>query len=642
MLPSPAVLSRRAARLILGGALAFGLGGVLYAAWQQDWTYDEPYHLRWSERLLDRGVTERETNSLWNSKTPITVPYVLAGRAAKALGFREGRPLMFATRLPGVLAYLLLVGVTFALARRYFGEGVAALAAAAVAIEPSVVANAPLATVDVPYALATALALYAGLVWVEEPNARRALAIGLALGLAFVAKFSAFTFLPVLAILPWLVPRARRAPLRRIAAHFVLVTAACLFVVAAAYFFRDIGRPWRRFSFHAEAFKSVAERFPGLRAPLPSGFITGVDRTLSHERSRTWDVVILGRITDAGVPHYFVVSWALKTPLALLAFQLVGLLGLRRVPALRQGPAALLAWSFVWQLVYFSFFVRAQIGYRFALMLLPVAFILAAPGFLAMTAHRAALAAGLVVALAALETAPYLGNSLAFTNGFVLPKKDAFKYLAGSSIDYGQNDQKVGEWLKAKGWPDPHFEPNHIRPGINVIGLNMLAGVVSGRAHRFVRENLEPKGHFRHSYLWFDIDSVTYDRFLDEARRLVSRPEDQTACASGERGRPVDVSNWKHFPHEPGTRAWRVCFAAESRVDVGLIDKGGGLNLGRPEWRLRDWDRFRAGEQAWYRLEPGVHSLVALAPGEFRGRWRSVGGAVRIWMLPAPDPFPNK
>ena len=73
MPPSPAILSRRAARLILGAALAFGLGSVLYAAWQQDWTYDEPYHLRWSERLLDRGITERETNSLWNSKTPITV-----------------------------------------------------------------------------------------------------------------------------------------------------------------------------------------------------------------------------------------------------------------------------------------------------------------------------------------------------------------------------------------------------------------------------------------------------------------------------------------------------------------------------------------------------------------------------------------
>ena len=84
MLPSSTALSLRTARLLLAGALLFGLGSVLYAAWEQDWTYDEPYHLRWSERLLDRGITERESNSLWNSKTPISVPYVLAGRAAKA------------------------------------------------------------------------------------------------------------------------------------------------------------------------------------------------------------------------------------------------------------------------------------------------------------------------------------------------------------------------------------------------------------------------------------------------------------------------------------------------------------------------------------------------------------------------------
>ncbi len=642
VLYSSTVLSPRTARLILAGALVFGLGSVLYAAWEQDWTYDEPYHLRWSERLLDRGITERETSPLWNSKTPISVPYVLAGRVAKALGFAEGRPLMFATRLPGVLAYLLLVAATFALARRHFGKSAAALAAALVAIEPSIVANAPLATVDVPYALATVLALYAGLGWVEKPSARRALGIGLALGLAFVAKFSAFTFLPVLAILPWLVPRPRRALLGRILAHFVLVMVACLFVIAAAYFFEGLGRPWRGFAFHAELFKRAAERFPELRVPLPSGFITGVDRTFSHERNRTWDVVILGRITDAGVPHYFVASWALKTPLALLAFQIVGLLGWRRAPTLRQPAGVLLAWSFAWQLAYFSLLLRAQIGYRFGLMLLPVAFILAAVGFLAMAPRRAALGAGLVVAFGALESAPYLGNSLAFTNGFVRPKRDAFKYLAGSSIDYGQNEEKVDAWLKSKGWPGAHFEPNHIRPGINVMGLNQLAGVVSGRAHRFIRESVEPQGHFRYTYLWFDIDAATYNRFLEEDRRLVSRPQDQAVCGSGEGARLVEPSNWKHFPHQPGVRAWLVCFATQSRVDVGLIDKGGGLNLGRPEWKLRDWDRFRAGEEAWYRLESGVHSLVALAPGEFRGRWRSVGGPLRIWMLPAENPFPKK
>jgi len=275
-------------------------------------------------------------------------------------------------------------------------------------------------------------------------------------------------------------------------------------------------------------------------------------------------------------------------------------------------------------------------------MLLPVAFILAAVGFVAMLPRRGALGAGLVVALGALETAPYLGNSLAFTNALVQPKKDAFKYLAGSSIDYGQNEGKVGAWLKSKGWPNPHFEPNHVRPGVNVMSLNMLAGVVSGRAHRFIRENVEPQGHFRHTYLWFEIDPVIYDRFLEEDRRLVSRPQDQAACGSGKGARPVELSSWKHFPHEPGVRAWLVCFAAQSRVDVGLIDKGGGLNLGRPEWKLRDWDRFRAGEEAWYRLEPGVHSLVALAPGEFRGRWRSSGGPVRIWMLPTENPFPKQ
>lgn len=639
MEPDSSLFASRRARWALALVLLFGLGRVVYAAWEQDWTFDEPWHLRWSERLLDRGQTERESNSLWNSKTPISVPYVLAGRAAKSLGATATRPVMLATRLPGIVAYVLLVGATFLLARRAFGRDAGALAAAALALEPSIVGNAPLATVDVPYALGVTLALVAGLWWAERPGAGRALALGLALGLAFVAKFQAFTFLPVLAPLPWLVGRERRPALLRLLAHLAVVTAACLAVLAAAYFFRDIGQPWRRLPFHAALFQELAARFPNLRAPLPSAFITGVDRTLSHERSRDWAVVLLRHVYERGVPHYFLVSWAVKTPLAFVVLELAGLAALVRRRASLPPAAWLLAWAFVFQWCYFSFFVRAQIGYRFALMLMPLVFALAAAGILSL--RRRGAVAALLLAVAALEVVPFLGNDLAFTSAVVLPKKDAFKYIAGSSLDYGQNEAKVGAWMRAQPWSDYHFEPNHVRPGINVLSVNSVDGVTSDRAHRWIRHHLEPIGHFRHSYVWFDVDAAAYDRLLEEDRHLYSRPEDAAACASKE-GHVVDTATWRHFPRLLGTRAWRVCLETAARADFGLIDKGGGLNLGRLDWKLRDWDRFRAGEEAWYRLEPGVHSLIALQPGEFRGRIRVVGGPVRIWMQPAPDPYPPR
>ncbi len=636
---APSAFAARAFRWALVFFLLLGLGRVVYAAWEQDWTYDEPWHLRWSERFLDRGQTERESNSLWNSKTPISVPYVLAGRAAKSLGAAGGRPLMLATRLPGVLAYVLLVGATFLLARRVFGRDAAGLAAAALALEPSIVGNAPLATVDVPYALGVTLALVAGLGWAERPGAGRAVVLGLALGVAFVAKFQAFTFLPVLACLPLVVASGRRPRASRLLAHVALVTASCLLVIALAYGFRDVGQPWRRLPFHADLFKGLASRFPELRAPLPSAFITGVDRTLSHERSRDWAVVLLRNVYEAGAPHYFLVSWAVKTPLAFLALQLAGIAALVRRRSAVPPAAWLLAGCFVFQWAYFSFFVRAQIGYRFGLVLMPPVFALAAAGLL--TLARTPRAAGLVLALAAAEAVPFLGNELAFTNLAVQPKKDAFKYIAGSSLDYGQNDEKVGAWLHDRDFPGEHFEPNHVRPGINVMSVNSLDGVVSDRAHRWIRRNLEPAGHFRHTYLWFDVDAATFERLLQEDRHLQPRPVDAAACASPE-GHVVDVPTWRHFPRQAGTRAWRVCLAAAAQADVALVDKVGGLNLGRLEWKLRDWDRFRSGEEAWYRLDPGVHSLIALQPGQFRGRFVVRGGPVRIWLQPAPDPFPPR
>src|SRR5262245_37348527 len=85
---------------LLASAIALGSAG--WAAWRQGWTYDEPFHLLWSERLLDSGITERESAERLDSKTPIMIPNVLARRAALAMSCSE-RAARAAARLPGLL-----------------------------------------------------------------------------------------------------------------------------------------------------------------------------------------------------------------------------------------------------------------------------------------------------------------------------------------------------------------------------------------------------------------------------------------------------------------------------------------------------------------------------------------------------------
>jgi len=81
--------------------------------------------------------------------------------------------------------------------------------------------------------------------------------------------------------------------------------------------------------------------------------------------------------------------------------------------------------------------------------------------------------------------------------------------------------------------------------------------------------------------------------------------------------------------------------AGGGRVIAGLgvsgpqiVEGWYGQPWGKPYWRLRDYDRLRAGDEAWYRLEPGIHSLVVLRAQTFRGRILVNGGPVRFWVRP--------
>src|SRR5436190_14600938 len=101
----------RAAVLAVLVLAAAAVGHALVSAAREGWTYDEPIHLQWSERLLDSHVTERASQERFNSKTPIMVPGVLARKAARAAGIRDEGALRFAARVPTAVWLAALLGL---------------------------------------------------------------------------------------------------------------------------------------------------------------------------------------------------------------------------------------------------------------------------------------------------------------------------------------------------------------------------------------------------------------------------------------------------------------------------------------------------------------------------------------------------
>jgi 4-amino-4-deoxy-L-arabinose transferase-like glycosyltransferase len=637
-LAAPATTAPRRVGLIAAGVVTFALANALWSAWDQGWTYDEPFHLEWSQRLLETGEGERDSQQRFNSKTPITLVNVLAQKAAAAVGVDSDRALRFAARLPSVGWLALLLAATAACARRWFGPTAGLLALTAAALEPNLVAHASLVTVDVAYALATLLVLAAGLGFAEKPSAGRGALLGLALGLALTAKFSALLLLVGLA--PLLLTAGRRWLSGIAAAVAVAWLALC-----AAYLFRDMAPALGSVAWHSAPFATLARHAPSLHLPLPTAFLSGLDRSLTAERGE-WNVLILGRRYPHGVWYYFLLLWLLKTPVALLAAELAG-------SARARGPAArLLAWNVALALVYFSCFFHAQIGYRFALMAVPLALILAAAG-LART-RIAWPAAAAALALAAAENAMYFGNPLAFTNAAVWPKRNVYRLMADSNVDWGQDRERIERRLARADASTSALDPVHIVPGHNTIDLNLLAGLWDFERFRWVRERLTPAGHFGHTYLWYDVDNTAFDEFLAASRRLETGAVDEQLCPESLTLSRIEAAERVPLTLDrnpaPGA-GFVLCVENRKPLDLALKVKDGRVEYGP----LRSADDCAAelvasGQVSWYRLEAGRHALCARpvpnrrdwlaysldAAWQVRGHGAAI--AVRPTTLMAPTP----
>jgi hypothetical protein len=243
-------------------------------------------------------------------------------------------------------------------------------------------------------------------------------------------------------------------------------------------------------------------------------------------------------------------------------------------------------------------------------------------------------AAVVVVALAALaENVPYLGNHLAFTNAAVWPKREAYRLLTNANIDWGQNDDKIAGWLD--GGPS---SPRSIRTtplrGENVFDLNYLAGW-DGSANQWLRERLAARAPGPHVPVVLD-RPATYERLIEESRHLRPSAVDARLCIDATPAGPLVDGGAASLPDLGRTEGLILCVTTPSRLDLGLIAEGGSVVLGPGDQPLREQSQLAAGQQAWYRLEPGTSALAAFSSSGLRGHWAVRGGAATLALRLVP------
>jgi hypothetical protein len=204
------------------GSVATAAASIVAAQRGMSMTLDEPTHIASGLEWLQHGSYTMWTENPPLPRVAVALGLLLSGarlpeaqawdphRAPAFVSTQLGAGLIYGggsprrdlgrARLPGVLFFLMAVGLTALLAARQAGWTAGAAAAVALAGMPPVLAHASVATTDVAFVAAFLFAVWAMLRWREEPSVGRTGVLGLAVGLSLLCKFTTLLFLPAVVL----------------------------------------------------------------------------------------------------------------------------------------------------------------------------------------------------------------------------------------------------------------------------------------------------------------------------------------------------------------------------------------------------------------------------------------------------------
>jgi hypothetical protein len=252
----------------------------------------------------------------------------------------------------GVLPFFALgVIMIFVWSRQLYGSATALMAGAIFSLLPVVLAHSGFATTDIPLTAVFLVAAFAFSHWLAAPNWRTAAGFGLATGLAISTKLSTLAFLPatMLGVLPlYLASRhANAAPettarrlwgVRTMLGSAAIATLSVFVVIWPVYRFSHA--PIAHFSSAPDTLvasvfgqssavaRGVQRMTSEWQLPAPE-FYDGLRglRDINRLGPRSY---LFGRVRNGGWWYFYPVAVAVKTPLAVLFFALIGGVSLGR------------------------------------------------------------------------------------------------------------------------------------------------------------------------------------------------------------------------------------------------------------------------------------------------------------------------
>jgi 4-amino-4-deoxy-L-arabinose transferase-like glycosyltransferase len=301
---------------------------------------------------------------------------------------------VIASRRGNLLFLILAIAATALVADHFVGGVGAVIAAATFSLLPAILAHAGLATTDMAGTASFALAIWLFCRWLEAPDWRRTIWLGIGTGLVLLTKFTVAPFFALCAISVCVAKR--RFPFKRL-----LVAALVGLGITYAFYI----------------YAHAAPRF-GLG-------LLAIARLSAHGQ----DAFLLGKVSPSGFWDYFPVVLGVKTPIPLLILAAIGV----EVTLVTKQNRVLPAWLAL--ILVPMMLSRMDLGVRH---ILPIYVPLSVLAALAVVRSKAGLFAGAacgvwLVANSALAHPDYLP----WMNAFAGPHPE--RVVVDSNLDWGQD-----------------------------------------------------------------------------------------------------------------------------------------------------------------------------------------------------------
>jgi hypothetical protein len=444
-------------------------------------------------------------------------------------GVNDADTLLLLGRL-AVLPLSLALGCgVFLWAKQLFGGIAATFAVLLYCFEPNVLAHSGLITTDIATSCFMFWTLFGWYHMMQIVTWPRVGLTGLAFGLALLSKFTALSLFPILLLMgglmaftcqPFRIQLKGFSP-RTVESRGWKLLVICLLVLGTGILASVV--IWAGYCFH---YTSAVIPVATYQAPwehslpaspslhtllvsareaklLPEAYLYG----LSHQLKvgGTAESYLMGDIRPWGWWYYFLVTFAIKTPVPLLLFLVLSILTNRNYWRNNPLGTACLMGPIV---VYFTMISASgwNIGHRHLLPIYPPLFILA--GALASWAIRQAalVRLGLVVLVCwyILSSASVFPHYLAYFNELIGGPDNGHRYLVDSNLDWGQDLKGLKRYMDEQGidriWlsyfgqasPDYHgirysylpsydiFDPKNVDPNVFLMSqLPPLPGTVA-------------------------------------------------------------------------------------------------------------------------------------------------------------------